>query len=115
MIRSVTVGLVCGVGLVACQSEGPSEDNTDTGTAVIDTAVPGPSEPSEPSEPSVTEPETWTTPDVEEDGDVLLATVVEWAPGASSLPFRDPHLAVNGVRGAGWNAGGLDVFSFGYA
>ena len=40
-------------------------------------------------------------------------TVVD-APGASDAPFRDPALAVNGVRGGGKGSGSMDVFSLGY-
>lgn len=42
-----------------------------------------------------------------------LATFVLDAPGASTRPFRDPTLAVNGVRGAGEQSGSTDVYSLG--
>jgi hypothetical protein len=42
-----------------------------------------------------------------------FADVVIDAPGASEAPFRDPQLAVNGVRGGGKGSGSLDVFSLG--
>jgi hypothetical protein len=41
------------------------------------------------------------------------ATLVVDAPTAGEGPFADPELAVNGVRGEGPDAGGLDVFSLG--
>jgi hypothetical protein len=44
------------------------------------------------------------------DGPRLLAEVVE-APGATGSGFRDPWRAVNGVRGSGFTAGSLDVFT----
>ncbi|MCB9534670.1 MAG: LIC_13355 family lipoprotein [Myxococcales bacterium] len=43
----------------------------------------------------------------------VLADVVVEAPGAGDGPFRDPHRAVNGVRGAGERGGSTDVFSLG--
>jgi hypothetical protein len=44
---------------------------------------------------------------------VLADRVIE-APGASSAPFADPALAVNGVHGGGLLAGSVDVYSLGY-
>ena len=41
------------------------------------------------------------------------ADVVVDAPGASGAGFGDPTLAVNGVRGGGLAAGGMDVYSMG--
>lgn len=41
------------------------------------------------------------------------ADLVVDAPGAGDIPFRDPELAINGVRGSGVSQGGLDVFSLG--
>lgn len=41
------------------------------------------------------------------------ADVVVNAPGAGDSPFRDPELAINGVRGGGTVQGSLDVFSLG--
>lgn len=40
-----------------------------------------------------------------------LADIVVSAPGASELRFHDPEMAVNGVRGAGFYAGSMDVYS----
>jgi len=42
------------------------------------------------------------------------AADVEEAPGAGPGPFGDPAAATNGVRGAGDEGGGTDVFSIGY-
>lgn len=43
----------------------------------------------------------------------VYADVILDAPGESDSPFGDPELAVNGVRGGGTYAGGVDVFSLG--
>ena len=71
---------------------------TDTGS------VPATTEEVDQTEPTV--PDTEPNP--------RFADVVVDAPGASDAPFRDPALAVNGVRGAGKGSGGTDVFSLGY-
>lgn len=41
------------------------------------------------------------------------ADIIVESPGANAMMFRDPQLAVNGVRGAGVAQGSLDVFSLG--
>ncbi len=60
---------------------------------------------------------TWT--ETGDTGRPLLpaarADVVVEAPGRGEMPFRDPELAVNGIRGAGPGAGSTDVFSIGFA
>ena len=53
-----------------------------------------------------------TTGDPAPEGPVLADVVLE-APGADSGLFRDPELAVNGVRGGGPFMGSLDVYSIG--
>jgi hypothetical protein len=45
---------------------------------------------------------------------VRLADTVVDAPGATGTGVGDPMRAVNGVRGGGTSAGGMDVFSRGY-
>ena len=45
---------------------------------------------------------------------VRLADVVVAAPGASGEGYGDPARAVNGVRGGGAGAGGLDVYSLAF-
>jgi hypothetical protein len=44
---------------------------------------------------------------------VRLADTVVAAPGATGTGFGDPNKAVDGVRGAGANRGGTDVYSLG--
>jgi hypothetical protein len=48
------------------------------------------------------------------DATPVLATTVVDAPGATGEGFGDPARATNGVRGAGPNAGSLDVYSLNY-
>ena len=49
----------------------------------------------------------------DEDERASLADVVVDAPGAGTAEFRDPALAINGVRGAGNENGRREVFSLG--
>ncbi len=60
-----------------------------------------------------TPPPAPTTIPTDPAGDPLPAAAdqVESAPGADDLPFGDPTYAINGVRGGGTSAGGIDVYA----
>jgi len=88
---------------------GPSATTVDTGP--IDTGIDALGDSTTPFTPQTTPVTTLPTAT----GTVHFAHDVVDAPGAGDLPFRDPALAVNGVRGGGWFEGSLDVFALGFS
>lgn len=96
---------------------------TSGGTETADTAGPGPSAPASTTDDSTTgmgttdtDPPTGSTTATSSPpapGEAALADIVLDAPGAGTGLFRDPELAINGVRGEGQSSGSLDVYSIG--
>jgi hypothetical protein len=86
--------------LVACGGHGGNRsiDASATGDASSDAAVDANRPPDGPPLP----------------GGERLADVVVAAPGASGTGNGNPQLAVDGIQGAGSDAGGTDVYSMGY-